>query len=280
MGMVHFAGRRIARIVPLYWCLTFGIAALALLAPKLLQSTQLDVPNLLRSLFFIPYARPDGFAMPLLFLGWTLNYEMFFYAVFALTLLIRPWSPIYACVPILGLVALGSMVDSNSVLFRFYTNPIMLDFVFGVLLFMLWARVGRVEIAAGHRIGFALAATALGIIGLSASIGPLYVLVHGLSAALLVAAALAVGAPGGAVGAALLVLGNASYSLYLSHPYILQAAARIFDHSHPWYVLAPVLAVAAAAAVAASILLYFSIELPAQRWLLRQWDGRRGEAQS
>ena len=36
-----------------------------------------------RSFLFYPYLRPDGLVSPVHALGWTLNYEMFFYVLFA-----------------------------------------------------------------------------------------------------------------------------------------------------------------------------------------------------
>ncbi len=278
-GALYFFVRRIARIVPLYWFLTLGIAAVALLAPKLLNSTHLDLANLLRSLLFIPYERQDGQIMPLLFLGWTLNYEMFFYAVFGLSLLIRPYSPLYSCVPILALVALGSgLRESDSTLVRFYTNPIMINFVLGVLLFMIWQKAGEISIATWQRRGFVVLAVVLSILGFAIDTGAFQVIVHGLSAALLVAAVLVAGAPKGTLAGVLLLLGNASYSLYLSHPYVLQGVSKLIGAGHSWYVVAMGLTAAAVAAVGLSLALYFIIELPGQRLLLQWWDPKRGKA--
>src|SRR6185437_14170487 len=74
----EFLGRRIVRIVPLYWLLTLAVFGIALIAPTLLQFTTASWGQLLKSLFFIPFAKANGDVQPVLFLGWTLNYEMFF----------------------------------------------------------------------------------------------------------------------------------------------------------------------------------------------------------
>src|SRR5262245_61905199 len=75
---VKFFARRLARIVPLYW------AATAILV-------WFDVPNastkaVLGSLFFVPHIPLEA---PLLDVGWTLIFEMFFYSVFAIALLAK-----------------------------------------------------------------------------------------------------------------------------------------------------------------------------------------------
>lgn len=82
---LDFMQRRLTRIVPLYWTATL------LYALKL--AAQGDPPALLdivRSLLFLPYADENGLMRPVLGVGWSLNYEMMFYLLFAGTLLLRP----------------------------------------------------------------------------------------------------------------------------------------------------------------------------------------------
>ena len=47
------------------------------------------------SLLFVPFFKESGTPNPILFVGWTLNYEMYFYVVLALCLLVSrkraPW---------------------------------------------------------------------------------------------------------------------------------------------------------------------------------------------
>src|ERR1041385_2180302 len=79
-----FMLRRIARIVPLYWAMTLVVLAYFLLAHGRDMLFALYPPgNILASFLFYPYPRGDGALVPLHALGWTLNYEMFFYVVFA-----------------------------------------------------------------------------------------------------------------------------------------------------------------------------------------------------
>ncbi len=81
----QFMARRIARIVPLYWLATS--LALILLGYEAARGKGAfpGVWEILASFGFIPFARPqDGLVQPVTGVGWTLNYEMFFYAVFAL----------------------------------------------------------------------------------------------------------------------------------------------------------------------------------------------------
>ena len=79
----HFLRARLIRIVPLYWFYTLLLAAVALTVPSVLDTAIFSVEQLLSLLLFIP-GLFGADARPLLKFGWTLNYEMFFYAVFFL----------------------------------------------------------------------------------------------------------------------------------------------------------------------------------------------------
>jgi len=86
-GAPQFFTRRLIRIVPLYWLGTLALAAIALKAPGMLNHTSLDADKLLGSLFFIPvWNESIQYHMPLLTLGWSLNYEILFYLVFFIAL--------------------------------------------------------------------------------------------------------------------------------------------------------------------------------------------------
>lgn len=97
-----FMKRRLTRIVPLYW------AATLLYALKLtLQGEAPAIADVIRSLFFIPYADANGLMRPVLGVGWSLNYEMMFYLLFGLTLLLNPGRRIAALSTALTLLLLG-----------------------------------------------------------------------------------------------------------------------------------------------------------------------------
>jgi len=74
-----FLTKRIVRIVPLYWLATLTIAAVFAIAPHLILSW--PQTSLALSLLIVPMSRE-----PLLFVGWTLVYEMYFYYIFAVLL--------------------------------------------------------------------------------------------------------------------------------------------------------------------------------------------------
>ncbi len=76
-----YIAKRLIRICPLYWLVTFIVFGLGLFAPSLLRTSVSTIPNLLKSLFFIPYYSAHGI-FPLLPIGWTLIVEMFVYLLY------------------------------------------------------------------------------------------------------------------------------------------------------------------------------------------------------
>ena len=83
----NFLRRRIIRIVPLYWLAT--IAALVFHRVSATHGAHAGWSELVRSLLFIPYRDEDVGWAPILRQGWTLNYEMMFYAIFTVALSFR-----------------------------------------------------------------------------------------------------------------------------------------------------------------------------------------------
>lgn len=230
-----FALNRVVRVVPLYWLLTLGVFAVALIAPAMLNSTDADLSNLAKSLIFLPYQKENGLIQPVLFVGWTLNYEMFFYLVFAAALALcasvasrAAW---LSSVLLVAFVAWVQWAQPQSLVLRFFGYTIVFEFVMGMWIALLAER--------GLKIGARPAAIVLAISGawlvghmLFWSAGPRWVLA-GIPSALVLICALSLEEAGYAIRHRFVqLLGAASYALYLSHPFVLQAlgkAAAPFD---------------------------------------------------
>src|SRR5262249_50410045 len=154
-----------------------------------------------------------GEIWPVLVQGWTLNYEMFFYAVFAGALLLpsRLRLATLACL-FVPLASLGLIIKSPAPLLSTYTDPIILGFLLGALIGKYWL-AGKMP---SPRVGLGLIAIAL--LGF-AFVGITYVgftsLVFGPLAAALVVGVLALERAGslGHLGS-LSYLGDGSYSIY------------------------------------------------------------------
>jgi exopolysaccharide production protein ExoZ len=204
-----FLQRRIIRIVPLYWFITFIVAYLT--------RRDFEAWHILPSLFFIPFEH-NGSTLPIVSPGWSLNLEMYFYAIFAVFLFLRPaWSALAVTVVIsLPLLLRLFASDLGILITQYYANPIVLEFCAGMWLALLWRR--------GFRLS-ALSAVSLAIVALcifSASVlfaDPWMEHLWKLAAVLLVAA-VAFG-PSPPLAKVADFGGDISYSLYLSHYLII-----------------------------------------------------------
>lgn len=229
-GWRIFAERRIARIVPMYWLATTIKVLLTLLAGRYVLHTDLTISKALASYFFIPCKNMDGLIEPLVGVGWTLNFEMFFYSLFALALFLR--INVYRFVGVaLTLISLGAIARKPDwPAISFYLNTIVLEFFLGMLIAHQCLKNRRL-----NKISAIIAIT-LGFIGLLS--WPLYtvmlprILTIGIPAALLVAGTASIEDLLPRMPRSVLFLAEASYVIYLFHPLVAPIAPTFFSKFH------------------------------------------------
>ncbi len=73
---INFIKKRLIRVAPIYWIITFFY-----IAKMLVEGNPASLQDTVKSMFFIPYTNDIGLMRPVVGVGWTLNYEMFFYAL-------------------------------------------------------------------------------------------------------------------------------------------------------------------------------------------------------
>lgn len=274
--------RRFLRIAPLYWSVTLW-AAFVSFNPNPAIGLEVSPAWLLQSLFFIAgdgqardLGTPYAFLFPVLGVGWTLNFEMMFYALFALALSFKPALRLGTIMAALSaLVALGFFVDEKSgIAIDFYTRSISIEFAFGVALGAAYTfsrgkgvewnapRIGAGLVILGAVLtrygmqrleirGFALGPPALMICGGALLLEPLLRRRPSRTFKL---------------------LGDASYSLYLTHWPVLAAARRalpeVWFGELQWVRSVLLVLIALAAGVAA----YRFYERPLTRTLARAFS--------
>ena len=292
----RFMASRIIRIVPIYWLATAVEVAL-----RLRHGAGLDVYKLICSLFFIPVAvEPGSMAAmrPTLGVGWTLNYEMMFYACFASVLFLsRKKGLAVLLLAMTGVVLAGTFFkpiadtrDPTS-LIAFYSAPIILLFGVGVLIGAVARFFKGVHancssavllsvLAAMLVVDVSLFATFVGIC--PAAIGWL-VTFWVISAVCVVLCAMVRIDDSGWVIQKLVRLGDASYSLYLFHFFMIIAVEKLwwwcFDRNGSWILIF----VSTAAAILASTAIHRLVEQPVCNRLRQlialvkaRWSFRRG----
>lgn len=235
---IRFWKDRIIRIAPLYWLATFCMVALASAGFNPSGLHGWDAVSLSTSLFFLPTARPDGNYYPILTPGWTLIYEMFFYFLFGLSLWLR--NQLHAVLAIttifLGLWIAGRIFGPISFAVDYYMNPLMLEFVFGCFLGLLYTRSNYFLRRHPKTIAMLLVASGMSIIimsdillhGLFLRVPEVRLVVFGVPAVFIVLAMLILEQSGHHYsGNFLLMQGAASYAIYLFHPLLLQSTFKV-----------------------------------------------------
>lgn len=208
-----FLFNRFVRLVPLYWLLTF--------ARIIILSGWGERYAIVRSLFFLPSDQP-----PIVSVGWTLNFEIYFYTIFAASLWInRLYAPIVAAGTIIGVLTINAFYP-ELFLTRYYSHGYICFFLGGIALFYLWQIIPSWLLPRRPT-------AIIGIIVLAFS----YAVQIGLSEPgrwayslpiMIVGSALIMARAGADFNLRPLVfLGNASYSLYLSHTLAMGSIRRI-----------------------------------------------------
>lgn len=271
----RFLRLRLIRIVPLYWLLTLLWIVLALALPKMLAAPLGGGWVIFGSFAFLPLPRPNGNGGPVLAQGWTLGYEMLFYLLFAAGLAYRRSRGLALIIGGIGVLSLlGLAFHPGQDPWRSWTDPLMLEFLFGLGL-ALWLKERDPQPLA-ISLGLAGAGFALFLLGhiFVAHPDPMVRwLWNGVPALLVVAGAASRGAlPIPRFSAPLAVLGDASYSLYLAHPFVVRAVREVWMRFVPGLSPSVFVPVAFAASCIAAVVIYRLIEQPVTRWLRRAAD--------
>lgn len=148
----RFLLRRIIRLAPLYWLLTSLTIAITLLEPALRNHNDMGWQYVLSSYLFIPFNRiSDNHLTPVLGVGWTLNYEMLFYLIFAfgLTFPARHYTKVII-VAFLTLSLAGITISADLPQLWFWTRPIILEFLLGALIGSALIRGKRIPSLVGY----------------------------------------------------------------------------------------------------------------------------------
>ncbi len=283
-----FARRRIIRIVPMYWA-----ATLIYVAKLSLQDNPPTALDIARSLFFVPYLDDSHHMRPVLGAGWTLNFEMAFYAVLCASLLLKPQHrPTIVAGAIAGALALhwSGLVspgfEPGATNWTLICDPVLLFFFVGVLTArlkvarrkpaMLLGPVGGKPSAALLVLcAFLVPACVFGLDWLGDQHSPARVLAEVLICGMLMLICSASNehqARGGRLVRLLSVAGDGSYSTYLFHGFVMGPAARVLQPLHPegispWSFAAAMVVLC----TLVGVLIHKFVEHPLQSWMNARW---------
>jgi exopolysaccharide production protein ExoZ len=135
-GAVVFLLHRYNRIAPLYY-----LFSLVMLADRLRAGVETDRAVILNSFGIIPFFDGPQYSWTLHYLGWTLAFEFVFYLFVAIMVVVGAgrragWLlALMAAVPFAGFA-----FTRGDIAWVMFTNPILWEFALGIGAYMLWRR--------------------------------------------------------------------------------------------------------------------------------------------
>ena len=233
----NFFRKRLLRVLPLYYLTTI------IYSGKLgLQNNLPSAKSLFLSLLFIPYVNVAGLFRPIYGLGWTLNYEMFFYLLFSLALFLRFRAGVAVIsIALLSLVLAGHQLQPMAEAgfwarwLIFACDPIMIYFVIGIAISYVRVRT-TLSLTSWPIATVLLVCSSISLVVIAGGLGG-----RGLSVAMVITASACVALTGLRSSARdessgrnrlqiIRSLGDASYSIYLTHSFLIGPGARSWGH--------------------------------------------------
>ncbi len=216
-----FIRNRLIRIVPTYWFFTLVLLTLSIMFPAFVVADW-TAESLLKSLFFIEHDHPKyNIAVPLLTVGWTLNIEIVFYLLCAISagLFKQHWSSL-----VIIILLFSNTLWNVKFMSFFFDSKYLWEFAAGMVLGRLYIDG---KIPDNNALGFALFTVVLvSFITLGPKTQATFIL---LPIMVLGAMCLKEKMLNNKISQSFEFLGKVSYSTYLCHSIILQFLAKHFN---------------------------------------------------
>lgn len=216
-----FLLKRLIRIVPPYWFYTTVVVVLLVVLPQAFRDMHFNPVQVIKSYLFIPQRE-----LPVLQAGWSLEYEMYFYLLITVSLFLGRRLLLGLSI-FLGLSAMvGIVLKPEFKPLIVVTNLMLLEFLLGVYIGYFFVR--------GRFLSTTLAwsATIVGILLFGYSFfsqsGGHRLFFWGIPSFLLVWGTLSLEYKGISFKGRLSELGDSSYSLYLSHIFVLFLVGKVW----------------------------------------------------
>ena len=211
---------------------------------------------------------------------------MLFYVIFSVGLLWPRRTGIIAIVfSIVALCMAANLLvpadQASSAIAVFVSHPILIEFAAGVVIGYVYCSGVRFNRAVGFMIfatGFILL---LVVPGFNSVIDHWRFIHYGIPASLMLSAAVfSKGMDQVAVSRSLLEVGETSYAIYLSHPFVTGAIALVFSRAgfaeslSPLNLLFTFSTAVVVVSLAVGYLVHYAFDLPFTNWLRHKWSPR------
>ena len=229
-----FLVKRGVRIYPIYWIITLTVLCFFLVIPDFANNKDLSLEKVIASLLLIPQ---NG--KPILDVGWTLIYEIYFYVLFSIAIWLKPKHS----APLLSAWLLVTILHFFKIV-KFSNSFFWLKIVFGNmnLEFVLGCLAAYIVIKYHQKVGkyrwilFGIANLGyvfLGMLVAWTNIGFERITTFGVLAAMLIIAATSIELKDSPkIPYLLIFLGDASYSIFLTHGPLISASTKILKKAN------------------------------------------------
>jgi len=247
-GAKDFLIKRLIRIMPVFYLLSLLEIIFRVTGIK---GGNLSWATTVKTIILLPIFDHGKYVFPFISAGWSLSFEFYFYLIIALSLfLFKKSFIISSCSFMIGLIGLGFFThDIKSQLFKFITNPIAIEFILGCII----AKIYQSTFNPSKK--FSLAVAILGVTGILLTLflgcddidKAEYILdgdnslkrlfLWGIPSALLVYGFISFEASRWSeqrsfASLIALLIGDASYSIYLIHGFSLHLINKIWTVFH------------------------------------------------
>jgi len=261
-----FLTKRIIRIYPAYLVISLGLIAGYILFPNMsADGFDLSPPKVIFGLLLIPYVD-----QPPLNVAWTLIHEMFFYVLFSVLIIKKNLGWVIMC--LWGVAILFSHVQNLELGFPF-------DFIFsiqniGFLLGILVAKICQ-KVQKNYNYYFYFGCFVFFGVGIGEMVGPIFVrlentLLYSLASAMIIFGAYSLHRFSKIkIHSLLLLVGSASYSIYLIHNPVLSILHRVVQWTGAAQIMHPdiVFLIICSLCVLSGILFFMIFERPALNFI-------------
>ncbi|QOT77910.1 acyltransferase family protein [Cupriavidus basilensis] len=306
-----FLFRRLVRVVPLYWlavvfCVLWvglGLSNPLYMFPVLLdwalrQPTQIfvwmttshglgngdNLVNLFKSLAFIPYRDHAGNMQPMLGVGWTLNLEMFYYVLYSVSLFVsRRFAPPLTAIALLVIIGANLALDGGNEFVSFYGGEHTWYFISGITCFYVWKAL-PVEAIKECRVSLVVMSGFVLVLFLVSNLAahpqlmeinrfvPVAPLIYSVPVLVVSTILLLHSAGFTSKWRPVLLLGDASYALYLTHTILLETI-RTIGEQWAWMNMSQSgmgLTIALVGSILLALFVHRFVELPLMR-AMKRW---------
>lgn len=269
---------RLIRICPLYYTMTLVVIVGYHIMPGVFRSTIVNGETIIKSVLFLPCGARLGHIFPIYSIGWTINLEMFFYAVFYISSKIdHKHRGAIVSVILAVLVCAGKIFQPQNVMLQFWTSLDLCSFLVGIGIYALEKSVDEIRMSVpisliGIFLSLVLLFSNSYILGSKSTIWEIF-----WSGVILLCC---LGIKDIRCNRFFVHLGDMSYSIYMTHFLVVGVICRLIMKSKEITVVNTILVVLCIViAIACSEVMYQIFEVRIAKLLKGQFNGaRRGSA--